>query len=175
MLPRILHHLPSSTVLRAFAAHKMCGSLVQSVLVVHLPRSLLSSLRLHQTSVVLLRPLATFRNRPSLAACAAEFPEVIRQWHPHKNTVGPESVTPGSAKKIWFMCDEGHEWEAILLNRTRGNGCPTCNRKKVTSTNTLLAKHPEVAAEWHPTKNGELTPKVVAGASATKVWWQCKE
>eukprot|EP00128_Syssomonas_multiformis_P003512 Colp12_sorted_trinity150504_noHs@23806 len=154
MLPRILHHLPSSTVLRAFAAHKMCGSLVQSVLVVHLPRSLLSSLRLHQTSVVLLRPLATFRNRPSLAARAAEFPEVVRQWHPHKNMVGPESVTSSSAKMIWFMCDEGHEWEARLCSRTNyGAGCPTCNTKRATNTNTLLAKYPAVAAEWHPTKN----------------------
>eukprot|EP00128_Syssomonas_multiformis_P001251 Colp12_sorted_trinity150504_noHs@769 len=47
--------------------------------------------------------------------------------------------------------------------------------KRVTSTNNLLAKYPSIAAEWHPTKNGDLTPKDVAGASHRKVWWQCKE
>eukprot|EP00128_Syssomonas_multiformis_P003576 Colp12_sorted_trinity150504_noHs@6517 len=56
---------------------------------------------------VSLRPLATYAKRPSLASRAAEFPEIIRQWHPHKNTVGPESVTPFSHKKVWFVCDEG--------------------------------------------------------------------
>eukprot|EP00128_Syssomonas_multiformis_P003509 Colp12_sorted_trinity150504_noHs@2983 len=170
MARHLLHYASATRSLSVRAVSKTITSHWHS-------RSFSAQLPLHSTWAFdfPFRPLATFRNRPSLAARAAEFPEVIRQWHPHKNTVGPESVTPGSAKKIWFMCDEGHEWEAILLNRTRGNGCPTCNRKKVTSTNTLLAKHPEVAAEWHPTKNGELTPKVVAGASATKVWWQCKE
>eukprot|EP00128_Syssomonas_multiformis_P009377 Colp12_sorted_trinity150504_noHs@10740 len=123
-----------------------------------------------------IRPLATHGNRPSLASRAAEFPEVIRQWHPHKNTVGPENVTVFSSKKFWFVCDEGHEWEAQLSARTgKGNACPTCNHKRATSTNSLLAKHPAVAAEWHPAKNGDLTPDDESHCSQTKVWWQCKE
>eukprot|EP00128_Syssomonas_multiformis_P005004 Colp12_sorted_trinity150504_noHs@28846 len=117
------------------------------------------------------RTLST--QRPSLAA---DFPAVIRQWHPHKNTVGPEGVAPYSKKKYWFVCDEGHEWETRLSDRTgKGNGCPTCNHKRASSTNNLLVKHPTVAAEWHPTKNGDLAPEDVAGASCRKVWWQCKE
>ena len=31
---------------------------------------------------------------------------------------------------------------------------------------------PELAAEWHPTKNGDLTPDDISFGSATKVWWQ---
>eukprot|EP00128_Syssomonas_multiformis_P003578 Colp12_sorted_trinity150504_noHs@2 len=115
-----------------------------------------------------------YGSRPSLAARATEFPEVIRQWHPEKNLLRPEGLTPFSKKKIWFICDEGHEWVTHLYQRTRrGDGCPTCNRKRVTSTNTLLAKCPKVAAEWHPTKNGEVTTKDVAHGSGRKVWWQC--
>eukprot|EP00128_Syssomonas_multiformis_P008209 Colp12_sorted_trinity150504_noHs@11704 len=121
------------------------------------------------------RPFATLSKRPSLASRAAEFPDVVKQWHPHKNIVGPEDVTPFSKKKYWFICDEGHEWEAALGNRTHGTGCPTCNSKKVTSTNSLLAKYPAVAAEWHPMKNGVLAPEGIAPQSGTQVWWQCKE
>ena len=36
-------------------------------------------------------------------------------------------------------------------------------------------KHPKVAEEWHPTKNGELTPSEVPPGSGKKVWWQCKK
>eukprot|EP00128_Syssomonas_multiformis_P005733 Colp12_sorted_trinity150504_noHs@4727 len=90
--------------------------------------------------------------------------------------LGLENVAPYSQKKCWFICDEGHEWETRLYNRTKeGTGCPICNRKRATITNNLLAKYPQVAAEWHPTRNGDLTPKDVAGRAGRKVWWQCKK
>eukprot|EP00128_Syssomonas_multiformis_P002356 Colp12_sorted_trinity150504_noHs@25313 len=130
----------------------------------------------HTPMIGQLHCLATFHNRPSLAARAAEFPDVIRQWHPYKNIVGPHDVTPFSNKKFWFKCDEGHEWEATLSNRcSKGYGCPICNTFKVTSTKNLLLKYPAVAAEWHLTKNGNLTPENVTSGSSKKVWWQCKE
>ena len=34
---------------------------------------------------------------------------------------------------------------------------------------------PEIAAEWHPTKNKGLTPEQIAPQSGRKVWWQCKK
>tara|TARA_B100000315_G_C14397476_1_gene504867 strand:- start:107 stop:301 length:195 start_codon:yes stop_codon:yes gene_type:complete len=36
-----------------------------------------------------------------------------------------------------------------------------------------LGKFPEIAKEWHPTKNGDLTPDKVTYGSNKKVWWQC--
>jgi hypothetical protein len=38
---------------------------------------------------------------------------------------------------------------------------------------TLSIIHPQLAAEWHPTKNGGLTPEQVAAGSAKKAWWKC--
>ena len=32
---------------------------------------------------------------------------------------------------------------------------------------------PLVAKEWHPEKNGELTPEKVTSKSGKKVWWIC--
>ena len=37
--------------------------------------------------------------------------------------------------------------------------------------NSLAAKSPDIAADWHPTKNGYVTPEKISFASARKVWW----
>ena len=36
---------------------------------------------------------------------------------------------------------------------------------------TLL--YPEIAKQWHSTKNGELTPDKVLSNTTKKVWWLC--
>ena len=59
------------------------------------------------------------------------YPEVAAQWHPTKNgDKKPEDFTPGSGKKAWWECGRGHEWEATINNRTKGNGCPYCSGRK---------------------------------------------
>jgi hypothetical protein len=56
-------------------------------------------------------------------------PELAKQWHPTKNGgLTPNDVTKGSNKKVWWYCENGHEWEASIANRTKGNGCPNCYR-----------------------------------------------
>ena len=32
---------------------------------------------------------------------------------------------------------------------------------------------PELAAEWHPNKNGDLLPIYIKPNSSRKVWWSC--
>ena len=39
------------------------------------------------------------------------------------------------------------------------------------SERSLQALFPDIAKEWHPTKNGSLTPSQVTAHSAKKVWW----
>ena len=38
---------------------------------------------------------------------------------------------------------------------------------------SLAETHPEVAKQWHPTLNGELTPSDFTPGSGKKVWWKC--
>lgn len=47
--------------------------------------------------------------------------------------------------------------------------------KKLTKDNCLATINPKVASEWHPNKNGDLTPLDVAYASNKRVWWKCKK
>ena len=104
-------------------------------------------------------------------------PEVAKQWHPTKNgNLTPNDVTYGSNMKVWWKCDvaDDHEWESTILNRTfRDDGCTCCSGHKTVLSNCLVATHPEIAKEWHPTKNGELTPYDVTHGTHKEVWWKC--
>ncbi len=102
-------------------------------------------------------------------------PELSVEWHPTKNgDVTPSQVPFKSNRKAWWLGRCGHEWEASICGRTGGNGCPVCaNLKIIEGYNDLASTFPEVAAEWHPTKNGNLTAKDVVSKANKKVWWQC--
>ena len=44
---------------------------------------------------------------------------------------------------------------------------------KVSKNHNLQLYFPEVAAEWHPSKNGDMTPDRVAPYTQYKAWWKC--
>ena len=114
-------------------------------------------------------------------------PELIKEWHPTKNTLQPSQVSRGSAKKIWWLCSKHengccnlcntiHEWESTVNHRTslqRKRNCPYCVNQKLCACQSLEFQFPDIAKEWHPTKNGDLLPSQVSKGSHKKVWWQC--
>ncbi len=103
-------------------------------------------------------------------------PDLALQWHPTKNGIfTPEMFTIGSEKKMWWLCPKGHEWEAIIANRSNcGSGCPVCVGKQVLiGYNDLPTTNPELALQWHPTKNGDKTPEMFSKGSGEKAWWIC--
>ena len=108
---------------------------------------------------------------------ATTHPALAAQWHPTKNgNLTPHDLVAGSWKKIWWQCDKGHEWRASVASRaSNGAGCPVCaGRTVVAGVNDLATHFPLIAAQWHPTKNGALTPDQVTPASNRRVWWQCE-
>ena len=105
-------------------------------------------------------------------------PELAAQWHPTRNgSLTPGDLTAGTRRKVWWRCDKGHEWQASVLSRTSlGNGCPVCAGKQIIpGENDLASQFPQLAAQWHPDKNGALRPENVSPNSNRKVWWQCPE
>lgn len=107
---------------------------------------------------------------------ASQHPELAAQWHPAKNApLTPERVSLGSHKVIWWRCPKGHEWQVMVKTRVFGAGCPVCaNRAVLPGQNDLETTHPVLAAQWHPTKNGGLTPQSVTAGTHRKVWWRCE-
>lgn len=113
----------------------------------------------------------------NMSKTIADYPNLVLEWHPTKNgNLKPEDFTHGSNKKIWWKCSivNNHEWEAQIISRTlQGSNCSYCSGKKVCSSNCLATLFPEIAREWHPIKNGDLTPYDVVAESNKKVWWIC--
>ena len=103
--------------------------------------------------------------------------ELLIQWHPEKNgAVTPQNVSPGSHKKVWWRCDQGHEWESPVYARAGKNtGCPYCTGKRILPGGDLQSVYPEIAEQWHPEKNGSLTPDQVLPGSHKSVWWRCSQ
>ena len=102
--------------------------------------------------------------------------KVAKEWHLTKNKdLTPNDVTSGSNKKVWWKCSKGddHEWEASTNTRTSGVGCPICSGYKVVKSTCLATVNPELAKEWHPIKNKDLTPNDVVSGNSKKVWWKC--
>lgn len=45
--------------------------------------------------------------------------------------------------------------------------------KLIVGQNDLATVNPDLAAEWHPSKNGSLLPSQITAGSNRKVWWIC--
>ena len=105
-------------------------------------------------------------------------PQLLSEWDYTKNNIQPIDVLASSPKKVWWKCKKcGHEWQAKISNRAVLNrGCPCCSNKTVVvGVNDLTTTEPEIAKEWHPTKNGDLTPEKVTRGNGQKAWWLCPQ
>jgi len=115
----------------------------------------------------------------SITNCLATIePTIAKEWHPTKNgDLTPEKIMAYSSKKVWWLCEKGHVYDTASGSRFQSNGtisgCRFCDNKETTIDNNLEAIRPDVAKEWHPTKNGNLTPSDVVPGGKKKVWWKC--
>jgi hypothetical protein len=96
-------------------------------------------------------------------------------WHPD-NLKNPDDYSPHSNKRLLWQCpiEKDHQWVTTVGKISIGGGCPFCAGRKIALSNCLAITHPEIAAEWHLSKNGVLTPYEVGLGQSKKVWWQCK-
>lgn len=116
-------------------------------------------------------------------------PELAVQWHPTKNgELKPTQVTANSNKKVWWLFSYdipidypiehlrgkhfNFEWQASISKRNVGHDCPFfCGQAVCEGFNDLRTVNPELAKQWHPTKNGDLKPTQVTTNSTKRVWW----
>jgi len=109
---------------------------------------------------------------------ATTHPQYAAQLHPDQNgDITAEKITAGYGRKLWWRCEQGHEWYTSIASRIKnGAGCPICaNKKALKGYNDLATTHPHIATQWHPEKNGSLTPYDVVAGGETYIWWQCEK
>jgi hypothetical protein len=104
--------------------------------------------------------------------------KLCREWHPTKNgDLEPKDITCGSRRKVWWKCSKipSHVWPAQILNRIYGSGCPYCSGRLASPENNLAFLQPDIAAQFHPTKNGKKTAYDFTAGSGQTVWWRCSK
>lgn len=115
-----------------------------------------------------------------MALLVEHSPHIAAQFHPTQNEgLSLDTLTHGSAKKIWWLGDCNHEWQAVVSNRTGKNstGCPYCVGGFVLSGfNDLATTHPGLSLQWDYGKNHPLLPTQVTAGNHNKVHWigQCR-
>ena len=64
-----------------------------------------------------------------------KYPEIAKEWNYEKNdNLKPTDVTSGSKLSVWWKCNNGHTWKAVVSNRTlHKSGCPYCFSSSQTS------------------------------------------
>ena len=102
-------------------------------------------------------------------------PNLASEWNYEKNgDLRPENISVRNGKRVWWKCSQGHEWQAIISNRSAGNGCPFCSGKQPTAGLTdLKTLYPDLAKQWNYSRNKSCLPESVLPGSSKKVWWLC--
>ena len=97
-------------------------------------------------------------------------PSIIPLWNVEKNgELSPCTLDAAHAGKAWWRCLKGHDFQRAPLIMVRDSSCPLC----VVAEKSLARTNPVVAAEWHPKKNGEVTPAQVDADHVMNSWWLC--
>lgn len=117
---------------------------------------------------------------------ASQRPDLLLEWD-YENNVGlsPYEITIGHSRPAvkWICSKCNHRWAATVANRVGHNsGCPECSKEVIAakarerrfdSAKSLCSLYPDIAKEWHPTLNGELSVEKAMSGSNDVVWWKC--
>jgi len=107
---------------------------------------------------------------------AIKNPKLAKEWNYSKNkNLTPYKIAPNSHKKVWWKCENSHEWKYMVKDRHRAkHGCPYCSGKKATIQTCLATLRPDLLEEWDYNEN-TLSPYEITLGSDKKVWWKCKK
>ena len=107
----------------------------------------------------------------------AQVPELLSAWADDEDPT--RAMVAGDWMLRRFRCPQGHHPRLSPLTYLQ-SGCPHCRGQR-TAEEMLAAievdpaafgMNPEIASQWHPTRNGELDPKRISPGSRRTVWWR---
>ena len=102
------------------------------------------------------------------------YVDFINQLNKRSDKLVGDYINNSTKTQVEF-CKCGHVSNISSNNYKHGVGCAICRGLQVQQgVNDLATMFPSLAKEWHPIKNGKLTPRGVTHGSGKKVWWQCE-
>ena len=127
---------------------------------------------------------ANFRTVKGINDFKTKYPKLAKEWDSDKNHVLLEDLNLNQAhEKYYWKCSVcGFEWKASIYSRKNSTYCPRCastvgvktrSLNKIKKEGSLATNFPNIAKEWHPTKNGNLKPEEMTCGNKKVVWWKC--
>ena len=56
-------------------------------------------------------------------------PDLVKEWHPTANDkLNPRNLGVDYPKKVWWICNQSHEWQDTIKNRIQNKDCPICEK-----------------------------------------------
>ena len=85
-------------------------------------------------------------------------PDLVKEWHPTKNgKSNPRNVTCDHAEEIWWLCENGHEWEAPVKSRMAGDRCPFCAPGSAKEQSQKIGEY--LQEQQFERRNGQISEK----------------
>lgn len=85
-------------------------------------------------------------------------------------------LSVSSSEAIWWTCERGHSRQTRVRSFLNRPTCPRCQQwKDGVLVDSFAQRCPDLVKEWHPMKNGTLTPDQLKWKSSQVVWWRCEQ
>jgi hypothetical protein len=109
----------------------------------------------------------------------AHVPELLTAW---ADEADPATVTVADGQLRRFRCPQGHHPKLSPLTFLQ-SGCHLCRGNETRRTRlediqidpSAHGMNREIAAQWHPTRNGKIRLETVAPGSRRNLWWRDPE
>lgn len=114
---------------------------------------------------------------PGINDLGTLYPWLTAQWHQDENgNLKPSDVFPQSNRRVSWICERGHKWEAKIYHRTAGQGCPYCaGLKPIPNETDLETLAPEISKQWISEKNQGRKPSEFTYSSHFRAIWKCSQ
>ena len=108
------------------------------------------------------------KNHSSLFETA---PILVKEWHPSANRdLTPRSVKISYPNKVWWLCREGHEWQATIKARLKNNDCPICEKETAKKKADLSISLPSMGKNYRKSRRFKTKATAVIELPDSGYW-----
>ena len=108
---------------------------------------------------------------------AGKYPLVAQEWDFKKNKkIKPNTIAPNSKEKFWWICPDGHSYQATPNNRiSMGSGCSVCAGRNPGEGKSFLDLYPSLSQYLQKDERNEIDISTTPTGSHTKLVTDCLE
>ena len=98
-------------------------------------------------------------------------PDLVKEWHPTANgSLKPRQLEIVYPDKVWWICSEGHEWQATIEDRLNQTDCPNCTKNLALTTSDTHLSNLDLGRDFRKHKRHKTKGLAVVEIPGTGHW-----